>query len=209
MNIMKSFLEDLYKISDFDKKQFKEIVTLLDQRVLKAINNEDEKQIDNEIKEYITNNNITEERFSLPYLLLAHILDGMLGEKNLIDGFNKVKDFYLSRCDNEEKANKAFDLISENLNNINNIIISRKIASLNSDISRMGNVSIICDIRPIFNFARDKILKYIYPITFLFEDIDKEKKHVYRINESTLETLKKEIEYALKKIKILKEQHRK
>lgn len=137
------------------------------------------------------------------YRLLAYICDFLIDKKSIDIGIKEFEEKIIEIFPEETKY--IWDFFKDNLDRLKEFIIKRKENLLSSESNKIEKISIICDARPIYNIERNEIEKYIFPLVLSISFENDDKRVFAELNEEDFEKLKREIEYAYKKLNILKE----
>jgi hypothetical protein len=133
--------------------------------------------------------------------LLVFITDSIINEKNVSLGFKKFEEKVIHIFPEETKY--VWDFIKNNFGRLEQFIIKRKEILLSDENDKIKGFNIICDVRPIYDIDRTKIEKYIFPLILSITS-DENNKFVAEFYEEDLEKIKLEVDYAYKKLQIIK-----
>lgn len=147
-------------------------------------------------------NNIDEKIGLNLYYVLSYIFSFISDEKEIESGFVKVEKELKPFIPDE--LSEIWNYLKQKLPDLNSFQVFRKEKVLKRFFNRIEGFSIICDIRPIFDIERKKVIKYTYPIILSLRISGSEERKNYDLSENDLLDIKKEIDSAVSKLEYLK-----
>lgn len=113
-------------------------------------------------------------------------------EKNVIGPFQNDRDVILS-----------WERMKGLLSKLEGFIINIKEKQLNERIDRVANFSLTCDVRPVFDLDKKKIVRYLYPVILRISSTENDDDLILQTDGDGLIKIKSEIDMALQKLSIL------
>lgn len=136
--------------------------------------------------------------------IFLFISEFCINERSLVLGLDILNKDFPELTKNSEYS-KIWSYVSTQILNLEEFIVRRKEKQLSNINDNIGEFNVVCDIRPLFDVEKKKIVRYLYPILFSIVPVNSEEKIVFELDEETLLRLKQEIDFAVSKLRILKE----
>lgn len=195
------FLEDLKKINQITDGQFKNLLQQINTNRFETITdltvfNKFCKKIEIDLE---TGKSIRR----LLNFIFDYIIEHQDPEETII---NFEKDI-IKNYEDEDEIKKSWSKIKENIKFLDKFLIIRKEKLLRSRIPNIEDFSLVCEIRPIFDMHKTSIEKLICPIIMRIKDSEDEKPKIIEMDEESLFRIKKEIDFAIKKLELIKEKY--
>lgn len=191
------FIDDLKLLNDLDKDQFNLLVEEINKNPMRL--SADIAQFES----FCEINKIERNIATKLYAVLSHICGYLIDNRSIEKGIAKIEDSIINP--HFEDVSKIWNLIKLNLINLSQFINIRKERNLSDVIPGIREFNIICDVRPVFDLERQKIIKYIYPIILSFRPDSGESRVAYEIEDNDLTTLQDEVNTAVRKLEIIKQ----
>lgn len=194
-----SFFEDLKKFHSLTDPQISSFVEYANSR--ESSGAKDFVLFEKFIKEAA----LSEEQGRAINRIVGFLADFIITEKTTDDGIAEFEKQFQSFLDIDENAKIAWGKFKETIKakRLESFILYRKEQRLKNQVPHIHNFSLVCDARPVFDLERQSIIKYLFPITLKIENHEDEIS-LYELDEEDLFRLKKEVESAINKIKLLR-----
>jgi hypothetical protein len=189
-------VEDLKKINNISDEQLKIIIKFL---------NSTEK--DNRltlIHKWCKENDFDIDIFDDCYSLIFFIVKEFIIENGMNDGIEEFEKTVLELRNCDEEISKAWGrlkLILPQLDIFSNKIKSRLLENI---FPSLDEFNIVCDVRPVLDLERTAVNQLLYQTIITLNLSNSEQDIIFECDEDTLVKLKKNIDKALNKNKLIK-----
>jgi len=147
-------------------------------------------------------NNIDEKKANFLRNVIHYILDFIIEERDFQNGIDRFENDILKY--HPVNVKEPWVRIKNAIPNLSGFINVLKEEDLKSISKRLNELRLICDIRPLFNIERKAIIKNLYPIILSIKARDSREKLIFELDEDDLMDIKKEVDFAISKLAILK-----
>ena len=193
------FIDDLKDLSSFDEKTFNLLINQFNSEPLSTI-----KGI-SKFETFCKEHKIDVVSARNLYQILYYIIQSFISTQNIEKGIAEIEKDIINHYLPEPKVENIWKRIKDNLPKLTQFILLIKERELKTLTNKIDEIKLVCDIRPLFDADREHIIKYTFPIIISISDERKESKIVLELEEDDLFELKSEVNRAIRKLKILKE----
>ena len=191
-------LDDFMKLNKLDGDKLNSFINHL---------NENQLMIPSDVVKFetwCTENSLNIEDGKSIYKFISFAANFVSEKGSISNGLNQFKQLLFGSMVIPAEFNSLWEKLETIVQHLTNFLLKIKEKRLVHQARRIGQFSLTCDIRPVFDLERKNIQRYLYPILLTLKEAGKNEIISFELTEDELNDMLSEIQNAFSKLKLLK-----